>query len=126
MSIARDDQVWLQDGNHVIIVSEDDVAFRVHLATIAHRSDIFRDLFALPRSDTSHDMVEGCPAIRLQDSSTNLRHLLLVLSTTTPMTSSDVSRSPLDSLVRLGHKYAVHDVLSDALGRLKKYLSNSR
>ncbi len=78
MSIARDDQVWLQDGN-VIIVSEDDVAFRVHLGTIAHRSDIFRDLFALPRSDTSHDMVEGCPAIYLQDPSTNLRHLLLVL-----------------------------------------------
>ncbi|TFK85564.1 hypothetical protein K466DRAFT_664419 [Polyporus arcularius HHB13444] len=122
--LTRDSQVWLQDGN-TILVSEDYIAFRVHLGTIAHRSDVFRELFALPRSVHEENM-DGCPVIRLHDSSTDLRHLLLVLCCGRNYYYSRdhfqcVPFSVLESLIRVGHKYAVHDVLSEALGRLKKY-----
>lgn len=146
-TITRDDQVWLPDGN-AIVLSEDNIAFRVHLGTIAHRSEIFRDLFALPKTGTA-ETIDGCPVIGLPDSASDLRHLLLVLccgKKYVPIVAptrfiyvaltcvenvisyyyarDEVQQVPfavLETLIRLGHKYAVQDVLQEALGRLKKY-----
>ncbi|KAI0806622.1 hypothetical protein C8Q74DRAFT_1374616 [Fomes fomentarius] len=124
-TVTRDEHIWMHDGN-VIIISADNIAFRVHLGTIAHRSDIFRDLCTLPRPENMDDTMDGCPVIRLHDPASDLRYLLLVICcgknyyyiADEPQT---VPFSALASLIRMGHKYAIHDVFNDALSRLKKY-----
>ena len=74
----RDDEVWLSDGN-IIIITSDDVAFRAHKSILAQRSKIFSDLFTL-LSPIGADVVDGCRSVCVvPDSSDDLRPLLLVL-----------------------------------------------
>ncbi|PIL33272.1 hypothetical protein GSI_04722 [Ganoderma sinense ZZ0214-1] len=125
----KDDDVWLSDGS-IVVVAADNVAFRVHKSTLSLRSEIFRDLFSLPNADeATAETMDGCPVVRVSDTSSDIRHLLLVLCCGKNYYHDGdaliaVPFETLASLVRMAHKYAVQDVLDHALSRLKKFYTN--
>ncbi len=86
----------MHDGN-VIIISTDNIALRVHLRTIAHRSDIFRDLCTLPRT---YPVYLTAPSI---DTNASRRigspHSLYVYAVDNPY--SDLRFPPLDARLEL-------------------------
>ena len=75
--IKRDEQVWLPDGN-VVIVADDRVALRVLKSTLTSRSDVFLDLFSLPQPENEGSM-DGCPVVHVPDDPNDMRCLLLVV-----------------------------------------------
>ncbi|KAI1787705.1 hypothetical protein LXA43DRAFT_683603 [Ganoderma leucocontextum] len=128
-SIPKDDDVWLSDGS-IVVVAADKVAFRVHKSLLSLRSEIFRDLFSLPNVDAATaEVMDGCPVVRVSDSPEDIRRLFLVLccGKNYYYNGGELVSVPLEvlaSLVRMAHKYAIQDVLADALFRLKKYYTS--
>ncbi|KAI1787699.1 hypothetical protein LXA43DRAFT_1084738 [Ganoderma leucocontextum] len=129
--LQKDEDVWLSDGN-IIVIAEDKVAFRVHKSILSLRSEIFCDLFSLPDADAATAetcIVDGCPIVHISDSPDDIRRLFLVLCCgKNYYYNRDVLISVpfevLASLIRMAHKYAIQDVLDDALSRLKKYYTH--
>ena len=75
----KDEEVWLSDGS-IVVVTADNVAFRVHKSILSRRSEVYNDLFSLPNADAAMaETMDGCPVVRVSDSSVDIRHLLLVL-----------------------------------------------
>ena len=74
--IKRDDEFWLDDGN-IILVAQD-VAFCIYRCLLAAQSTVFADMFA-SASPSSDECMDGCPVVRVSDSSEDLAHLLRVL-----------------------------------------------
>jgi hypothetical protein len=77
-------RVYFDEGN-IVLLSQDGVAFRVYKDVLAFHSPVFKDMFAFGSDasqaqhlDTS-EMHDGCPLIKLQDSSDALEHLLKLL-----------------------------------------------
>ncbi|KAI1787704.1 hypothetical protein LXA43DRAFT_1028014 [Ganoderma leucocontextum] len=128
-SIQRDEDVWLSDGN-IVIVAADTMAFRVHKSILSLRSEVFRDLFLLPNADAATmETMDGCPVVRVSDSPDDIRRLFLVLCCGKNYYYDGdalvaVPFEVLASLIRMGHKYALQDILDHALSRLKKYYTN--
>ena len=60
--------VWLDDGN-IILVADDNVAFRVLKSVLARDSEVFRNMFTVSQP-TENETFEGCPVVVLADSST--------------------------------------------------------
>ncbi|KAM5531294.1 hypothetical protein V8D89_015049 [Ganoderma adspersum] len=119
----KDDEVWLSDGS-IVVVTADNVAFRVHKSTLARRSEIFSDLFSLSNADRA-----ALSFARVSDSSDDIRHLFLVLCCGRNYYYDRdalilVRFEVLASLIRMAHKYAVRDVLEHALSRLQRYYTN--
>ncbi|KAI0697102.1 hypothetical protein C8T65DRAFT_662770 [Cerioporus squamosus] len=107
-AMVKDDQVWLSDGNIVVIAEH--VAFRVHKSILAQHSQVFRDILSIPSSHTP-DVVDGCEVVHVSDNAEDMRHLLLVLC---------CGRNyyyHFDEII----PYDVPGVLDPALARLKKY-----
>ena len=78
-NLRKDSEVWLSDGS-IVIAAADDVAFRVHKSILSRRSEVYNDLFSLPNADAAMaETMDGCPVVRVSDSSVDIRHLLLVL-----------------------------------------------
>ena len=77
--VVRDSDVWFEDGNVVIVAQQ--TAFRVHRGVLSRHSETFSGLFTLPRpvGDAAEDDIDGCPIIRITDSSHDLKHLLHAL-----------------------------------------------
>ncbi|KAI0713880.1 hypothetical protein C8Q76DRAFT_620707 [Earliella scabrosa] len=125
--VKKDSEVWLEDGN--VILHADGVVFKVYQGILARRSEVFRDLFTLPDPPET-ERLEGVPVISVSDSPDDLRHLLLVLCCgknyyTQHGSPFPVEFSTVTALVKLGHKYAIPDVLDDALSRFKQYYPNN-
>ncbi|PIL33281.1 hypothetical protein GSI_04731 [Ganoderma sinense ZZ0214-1] len=124
--LEKDDEVWLSDGS-IVVVAADNIAFRVHKSTLSLRSEIFRALFSLPNADeASAETMDGCPVVRVSDTSSDIRHLFLVLCCgKNYYYDGDVLLAVpfevLASLIRMAHKYAIQDILDHALSRLKRY-----
>ena len=76
-TLEQDTEVWLADGN-IVIIAQTGTAFRVHKSTLAQRSEVFRDLFTVPAPETVASF-DGCPLVYVSDSPDDLRRLLLVL-----------------------------------------------
>ena len=75
--LQRDQEFWLADGNLVIVA--EDTAFRVYRGLLAAQSTVFANMFATVASPTADEVFDGCPVVRLFDSSHDLRHLLRTL-----------------------------------------------
>ncbi|KAI0806637.1 hypothetical protein C8Q74DRAFT_1189914 [Fomes fomentarius] len=124
--VEKDDEVWLEDGNVILIAER--VAFKVYQGLLARRSEVFRDMFTLPGGPAETEKIDGVPVVSVSDSVVNLRHLLLVLccgKNYFTQRDSDVEFSVVAALVRLGHKYAVQDLLDDALSSLRQLYPSS-
>ncbi|PIL26702.1 hypothetical protein GSI_11229 [Ganoderma sinense ZZ0214-1] len=133
--VQTDEQVWFSDGN-IVVVAANKVAFRVHKGILSLRSEVFRDMFSPAITDahaataeSESESVEGCPVVHLTDPPEDIRRLFLVLCCGKNYYYDRDELVPvpfavLASLIRTAHKYAVQDVLDDALARLKKYYTN--
>ncbi|PIL33271.1 hypothetical protein GSI_04721 [Ganoderma sinense ZZ0214-1] len=125
--LQRDEDVWLSDGN-IVVIASDTVAFRVHKSILSLRSEVFSDLFSLPDANMAETM-DGLPVVHVSDSPDDIRRLLLVLCCGKNYYYNrdvlvPVPFAVLASLIRMAHKYAIQDVLDDALSRLKRYYTN--
>ena len=139
-NVTRDTDVWLPDGNIVVVARN--TAFRVHKSILAIHSEVFRDLFLLPPPTPNDETMDGCPIVWVSDDPTHLRRLFLVLCCgkkyVVPLLHArmytnicsyyyendeliPVQFDVLYSLIVMGHKYAIPSILNDALSRLKKY-----
>ncbi|KAI0355240.1 hypothetical protein OH77DRAFT_1425310 [Trametes cingulata] len=123
VTVEQDAELWLEDGNIVIVAG--DLAFRAYRGILARRSEVFRDLFSIPNPQQLETM-DGVPVVRVSDSPEELRYLLMVLCCGTNYFNEQdeaiaIKFPVLSALIRLSHKYAVHDVLNQALSRLKKH-----
>ena len=61
--------LWFDDGNIVIIAQH--TPFKVHRGFLIARSEMFRDMFALPtvpgNSNAQADMMDGVPTVHVSD-----------------------------------------------------------
>ncbi len=79
VELKKDPELWLEDGNVVVIAQQ--TAFRVHRGILSRHSDTFSGLFTLPQpaNPTEIESLDGCPVVRVPDSSHDFKHLLNVL-----------------------------------------------
>lgn len=92
---------------------------------LARRSEIFRDMFAMPlpregSSNTSQQMIDGVPAITLTDDPNDLTHLLdLVLPIASPYKPLESpSFESLSATLMLATKYCFDDLREWALSHV--------
>ena len=74
--LTKDEELWFDDGN-IVLVAES-TAFRLYKGPLSTTSPVFRDLFSF-KGSKDQELLEGCPAVRLHDSATHLRHFLRML-----------------------------------------------
>ncbi|KAH9843849.1 uncharacterized protein C8Q71DRAFT_719532 [Rhodofomes roseus] len=124
-SFIQDEEFWYSDGT-VILLARNELAFRVHRGVLADHSTVFHDLFVVPQppEEACH---AGCPIVTLSDAPDELRYLLRALYHPRRYYMPDqcVSFAMVAALLRLGHKYAIDDLVSSALSRLKTCFSTS-
>ncbi|KAJ7496929.1 hypothetical protein FB451DRAFT_1017263 [Mycena latifolia] len=113
--ITRSD-IWHSDGS--VVLQTEDTQFRVHWGVLALHSSFFRDMQGLPQPP-DQPSVDGCPVVELQDSTTDVTHLLKVLYD--PSVYPKLSVLPIAvvaALLRLGRKYEFRKLLDLAVERL--------
>ena len=76
-SIHQDENYWYEDGN-IVIIANDEVAFRVYRGLLSRVSPLFNDLFSIG-NPSGGEVVYDCPVLRVTDSSHDMRHLLALL-----------------------------------------------
>ncbi|KZT64426.1 hypothetical protein DAEQUDRAFT_732659 [Daedalea quercina L-15889] len=122
-SFTRDEKFWYDDGN--IVVVAEDVGFRLYKGLLARQSDVFRDMFDLPQpaSDGSRDdALVDCAVVHVADSPAEIRSLLRVLlDGRRYMQRFDIDFEDVANCIRLGHKYAIMDLLEDSMREFKCY-----
>lgn len=81
-SFEKDKDVWLEDGN-VVLVCEPGAqrtGFRLYRGLLTQRCEVFRDMFSVcDASQTGDEMYEGCPVIVMHDTPTDIRRLLMYI-----------------------------------------------
>lgn len=75
--IHKSEELWLPDGN-IVIVASDGIAYRVHKSFLGLHSEVFRDLFSAA-STSADEKFENCDVVRLPDRSEDVYHLLKAL-----------------------------------------------
>jgi hypothetical protein len=72
----RHEQLWFDDGN--IVLTTENVAFRVHRSLLSRHSQVFKDLFELSQPSPD-EQLDGVPVVKLHDSPHELASLLDVI-----------------------------------------------
>ncbi|KAI6019149.1 hypothetical protein EDC04DRAFT_2576051 [Pisolithus marmoratus] len=100
-------QPWFDDGN-IVLVAEGK-CFRVYRGMLSVHSPIFRDMFSCPQPADQEETIEGCAVVHLQDSASELQHILRALFYGEYITSSSqpMPMSVATALLRLGKKYEI-------------------
>nr|VWP01109.1 Two-component-like hybrid sensor histidine kinase 1 [Ganoderma boninense] len=124
--LKRDPDIWLEDGNIVIVAR--DVAFRTYRGLLTKQSTVFADMFGA--GDLAADeSLDGCPVVRLPDAPSDLKHLLHSLVPSTGRTLLQCKRPiafpELFAIIRLSHKYNIEDLLGQGLHILKTLYTTS-
>ncbi|KZT03493.1 uncharacterized protein LAESUDRAFT_761844 [Laetiporus sulphureus 93-53] len=115
--IKCDEELWYSDGNIVLIAQNH--AFRVYKGQLAQHSEVFSGLFSMQH--TGEENMEDCPVVHLPDSANELRHLLRFIFYYRKYYKDDiVLKFPtVAGLIRIGHKYLVHESVAEGLSRLR-------
>ncbi|KAJ7188671.1 hypothetical protein C8R46DRAFT_1205812 [Mycena filopes] len=110
-------ELWHTDGS--VVLQAENTQFRVHFSVLAMHSTFFRDLQGLPQpSDQPDPTVDGCPVVELQDTATDVEHLLKAVYEPTFLAQEAVSFAAIAALVRLGRKYEFRNLLDSAVSRV--------
>ena len=72
LGLQHHKELWFEDGNVVLVAQG--TAFRVFRSLLAEHSTVFADMFAAS-SPATEETLDGCPVVRLSDSSHDLAHL---------------------------------------------------
>ena len=77
--LNKDAELWFEDGNVVVVAQQ--TAFRVHKSLLSRHSKTFGEVFTLPQSPDpgAIETMDGCPVVRIPDSSHDFKHLLHAL-----------------------------------------------
>jgi hypothetical protein len=70
------DELWFKDCG--LIIRAGDYVYRVSSDVLAMRSPVFRDMLGFPTPE-NEETLDGCPVVRLPDSSTDVTHFLRAL-----------------------------------------------
>ncbi|KAH9885126.1 hypothetical protein C8Q73DRAFT_660283 [Cubamyces lactineus] len=124
--VEEDADVWFWDGDVILSPQGKAPSFRVYRDILERESPVFQAIFAQSIPDAPRTM-NGCPVVYLNDSALHLKTLLLVL-----LCGHDyyyehtgyalsVPFETLSALIRMGHKYQIHDIVDDGIARLKRF-----
>ncbi|KAG9036608.1 hypothetical protein FRB95_008442 [Tulasnella sp. JGI-2019a] len=128
---VRSGDHWHEDGSVVLIAGR--VKFKVYSGMLARRSEVFMNLFAIPQptnggrrdsvgpgSSDTQLMMDGVPAITLQDDPSELTHLLdLVLPIASPYKPFESpSFEALSATLKLATKYCFDDLREWAMSHV--------
>ncbi|KAI0800654.1 hypothetical protein C8Q74DRAFT_1364354 [Fomes fomentarius] len=122
VELKKDSELWFEDGNVVVVAQQ--TAFRVHRSVLSRHSDTFSGLFTLPQpaDPAKIESLDGCPVVRVSDSSHDFKHLLNVLYDGARYELLESRNTPefstLAALARLGHKYEMTKIFASAMKRL--------
>ncbi|KAF8631929.1 hypothetical protein AX15_002182 [Amanita polypyramis BW_CC] len=128
--LNRHDDLWFDDGS--IICRAQDTLFRVHMSQLARRSVYFRDMFSMPRGQSTDAVklrysglrelgvdVDTTPIIRLYDSAEDVGNLLTALYDGPDFgdNGKDDFRK-VSGILRLSSKYMIDSLRAKALSHL--------
>lgn len=110
---------WFDDGNIVLIAGGK--SFKVYRGTLSVHSPIFKDMFECPQPADQEETIEGCAVVRLQDSASDVRHVLRALFHGEYIASSQsMPMSVATALLRLGKKYEIKLLFDCVSSRVKE------
>ncbi|KAI9069835.1 hypothetical protein FKP32DRAFT_1671049 [Trametes sanguinea] len=120
-SITRSADVWMQDGN-IVLIADKKVAFRVHRGILARHSPVFSDALEIPQPEDV-ESYDGCPVLGISDLPADVSCLLQALY-------DGIRFKPLRPrvpaafvshaiLLELSHKYDIEHLREEAHSRLK-------
>ncbi|RPD57118.1 hypothetical protein L227DRAFT_239457 [Lentinus tigrinus ALCF2SS1-6] len=117
-SMIKDSNLWLEDGNVVVVAQ--DTAFRVHRGLLSRHSEVFSGLFTLaqPDDEAAAELYDGCPVVRVPDSSHDFRHLLHALYdglSTIESVHESAKFNIYAALARLADKYELPHIFTAAI-----------
>ncbi|RPD69750.1 hypothetical protein L226DRAFT_575399 [Lentinus tigrinus ALCF2SS1-7] len=124
-SIARDPEFWLFDGNVVLLAQNRHAAFRVHKGVLSLHSEFFAGMFEHELPNLSKELckdenLDGCPTVPLEDTEYDIRQFLLVVYGKSRLKTPEETTFPiLAALIRVGHKYGMHDVVNECTPYLR-------
>ncbi|KAL4252563.1 hypothetical protein ABKN59_005042 [Abortiporus biennis] len=110
----RCQELWFKDGT-IILQAEDSTLFQVYPGHLSQYSVVFVDMLSLPKSPNNNcnDQHEGCPLVKLSDSSSNLRaYILSILDVKfyLKLSSAELALEDVIGILRLSTKYESLDL----------------
>ncbi|RDX42598.1 hypothetical protein OH76DRAFT_1560862 [Lentinus brumalis] len=122
--LERDTELWFFDGN-VVLITQGNVAFRVHKGVLALHAEFFAGMFQdsllVPHGPNGEETIEGCPIIPLDDPAYDIRQFLLVMYRKRYLkTAEDTTFPVLAALMRVGDKYGAHDLLHECMPQVRQ------
>ncbi|KAJ7604130.1 hypothetical protein FB45DRAFT_1013709 [Roridomyces roridus] len=115
----RRPELWFDDGS--IVIQAENTQFRVHRSILAARSPVFKDMLSFPQPpDAGSESAEGCPLVRLHDSSAEVAVFLKAI-----FDSALTEFETVVGVLRLSHKYNVEYLRRRALIHLSSAFSTT-
>ncbi|KAJ7608058.1 hypothetical protein DFH06DRAFT_1486343 [Mycena polygramma] len=115
---VRVEDLWFPDGS--LVIQAQASLFRVYYAVLAARSDVFKDMLALPQPADGEETIEGCPVVRLPDAAEDVACFLRAIfdSSYFEPSPSETEFCTVISILRLSNKYGVDYLRRRALMHL--------
>ncbi|KAI0710355.1 hypothetical protein C8T65DRAFT_695630 [Cerioporus squamosus] len=122
--VERDPTFWFFDGN-IVVIAQGNVAFRVHQGVLALRAEFFAGMFQhsllVPHGPSDEETIDGCPIIPLDDTTYDIRQLLLVMYGQNRLKTPEETTFPvIAALIRVGDKYGVHDLVDECMSYFRQ------
>lgn len=83
-SYVKDSDYYFTDGAICIATKNTDTLFRVHQGMLVRHSQVFRDMFSIPRPEADgasqdESVYEGAPVVQLDDRTEDIRALFRLM-----------------------------------------------
>ena len=138
----KSETYWFEDGNIVLKASgatSGETLYRVHSSIFARHSEVFKDMLSIPQPSkkAEAEMIDGCPIISLTDAKYDIENMISIFydnkwvyATFDPLDTYLLNKKRIDefrgqlrvlmveSMLRLGNKYAITHLEEEALFRL--------
>ena len=78
-SRKKSEQYWFDDGN--IILQAGDILYRVHSSMFARHSEVFKDMFSMPKpsgKQAGAEIIDECPVVVLTDTEDDIENVLSI------------------------------------------------
>ncbi|KAI0750315.1 hypothetical protein C8Q80DRAFT_1270045 [Daedaleopsis nitida] len=117
MAYKQDQELWFDTG-FVVLVADDETAFRIPKYLLTRVSPVFESMF---RDAHPGEMEDGCPVVRLaHDRSADLRHFLRFLTEDKiESLTKNYPFSTLAAILRIAHKYEAVEIVEAAYPRIE-------
>ncbi|KAF5365214.1 hypothetical protein D9758_005446 [Tetrapyrgos nigripes] len=106
-TFTRSTELWFDDGT--LIIEANGVYFRVYKGILSANSPVFEDMLSIPQPVEDDTVVyEGCPVVKLYDSSTDMMHFLKALHFSSYYDATKLTPfAVVSAVLRLSTKYQV-------------------